>query len=358
MKLATLVRIELIKTLHRRAFWVALAFLALISTVMAVSELRDGRSGSGAPFVPPFTWAQAASEMGPMPGFFLALTLAMLITSEFSWRTARQNVIDGLSKEQFFVAKWLMTLMVGLAFMAVAFGMTTATGLYGRIYGATPSAAAADSTAARPDSAAQARALAARADSTRQALAAARTAQDSARVIEARQADSTTAALRQQLRDARAARPRAVYPAPDPAAPLVSLSDLKVAGGMALGSLGLGSMAFMLAILLRSTGGAIGVFFLYFAFLEQLVALLFRQVGGQELVQKVAPYLPLNVMRGPMNPNVWHAEYVDRLNSVAASVGQPPVTTNFDAGRVIGLPLAWIAVFVLVSFIVFRKRDL
>jgi ABC-type transport system involved in multi-copper enzyme maturation permease subunit len=274
VKIATLFRIELIKTVHRRAFWVALAFLALISGVSLVSELMQGRRGFGAPFVPPFSWAMTATEIGPMPAFFLALAVVMLVTSEFTWRTARQNVIDGLSKEQFFAAKWLITIVVTIVFIAVPFAVATGTAIYGRISGATPTATT-DSTAAVRDSTERAAAMAAMVaatDSSRKALAAARTARDSARVLGARRADSTQAALRQALRDMRSQRSRAVYPAPDPDAPLISLGELKVFGGYLLGSLGFAAMAFMLAVLLRSTGGAVGVFFLYFAFLEQLIS--------------------------------------------------------------------------------------
>jgi hypothetical protein len=138
----------------------------------------------------------------------------------------------------------------------------------------------------------------------------------------------------------------------------VSLGDLRVAGGYMLGSLGFAAMAFMLAMLLRSTGGAIGVFFLYFAFLEQMIALLFRRFGSVELANKVVPYLPVNALRAPTNPNAWHEAHVERLNSVAASLGQAQVTIDGDMWRLVGLPSAWILVFVLVAFLVFRKRDL
>jgi hypothetical protein len=195
-------------------------------------------------------------------------------------------------------------------------------------------------------------------DSSRKALAAAKTAVDSARVMEARRADSTQAALRQALRDARAQRPRATYPAPDPDAPLVSLGDLKVAGGFLLGSLGFAAMAFMLATLLRSTGGAIGVFFLYFAFLEQLIGLMLRRFGSVELASTIMPYMPMNALRGPTNPSAWHPAFVERANVIAVSVGQPAQVVDVDLLRLIGLPLAWIAVFVSVAFVVFRRRDL
>ena len=360
MKIANLLRIELIKTMHRRAFWVALAFLGLISGISLVSELLQGRRGFAAPFVAPFAWASAAAGIGPMPAFFLSLTVVMLVTSEFTWRTARQNVIDGLSKEHFFLAKWLMTVMVTILFVAVPFVVATGTAIYGRVSGATPTAAS-DSTAAHRDSVERTTAMAARAaarDSTQKALNAARTAADSSRIIARARADSIQASLREALRNARSQRPRAAYPAPDPNASLFTVDEFKVFGGFLLGSLGIAAMAFMLATLFRSTGGAIGVFFLYFAFLEGLLGLMIRRFGSVELATKVNPYLPLNVLRGPLDPAQWHSAYVARLNTVAASLGQPPRVVEHDLTKLIGLPLVWIAVFVLLAFVVFTKRDL
>lgn len=359
MKIGALLRIEYLKTVKRRAFWVALAFLALLSTVTLVSELIQGRQGNGAPFVPPFTWGQTAASLGPLPMVFLALTVVMLVTSEFGWRTARQNVIDGLSKEQFFVAKWLMMAGVVVTFVATAFLIGTATAIYGRIAGATPS-----SVPAKADSAPPRAPAAAAIDSARQAAEAlsaqqgSMTATDSARAAAARRADSAQAALRKAIRDLRDARPRPVYPAPDPSAPLVSLNEVKVALGYTLSGLGFATMAFMLAMLLRSTGGGIGVFFLYFAFLEQLIGLVIRRAAGAEVAQTIVPYLPVNALRGPMDARVWDPDFLARANAIATSVGQPVQTVTVDLWKLVGLPLAWIAVFTAVTFLVVRTRDL
>jgi hypothetical protein len=267
-------------------------------------------------------------------------------------------VIDGLSKEQFFAAKWLMAMMVALVFVAVPFAIATGTGLYGRITGATPTSAAPDTAAARRDSVSRAESMKALVDSTAKAMAAAKTAADSARVYERWRSDSAQAALRQALRDVRSQRPRAAYPAPNPDAPLVSLGDLKVGAGYALGALGFAAMAFMLATLLRSTGGAIGVFFLYVAFLEQMTGMLLRRFGSAELASTVMPYMPMASFQRPMTGTMWHTEFVERLNAIATSVGQPVQVITRDYFKLLGMPLLWIVVFVGVSFVVFRKRDL
>ena len=48
----------------------------------------------------------------------------------------------------------------------------------------------------------------------------------------------------------------------------------------------------------------------------------------------------------------------ERLNAIATSLWQPVQVITRDYFKLVGLPLAWITAFVLVSFLVFRKRDL
>jgi ABC-2 type transport system permease protein len=54
-----------------------------------------------------------------MGAYFASVALMLLVASEFSWRTARQNVIDGLSKEQFFLGKLMLLPMIGAVMFAV-----------------------------------------------------------------------------------------------------------------------------------------------------------------------------------------------------------------------------------------------
>jgi ABC-type transport system involved in multi-copper enzyme maturation permease subunit len=305
----------------------------------------------------------AGGQLNVLPAFFLAVTLVMLVTSEFSWRTARQNVIDGLSKEQFFAAKVLMMLFVMAALLIVPFTIATAVAEYGRLFGATPAAVSSTTDSTTHSSAAVTAATAPDPASSDAAVSDSGRARapmpvDSAQAAARRRVDSAQAALREAMRDLRQSRRRIQYPAPDPQAPLVSLDDLKVFGGFALGSLGFASMALMLAMILRSTGGAIGVFFLWFAFLEQLLLLLLRQFGGTRTAQAVAPYLPVAALRAPMEPRIWHTAFVERANAIAVSMGQSPAPLDVDLRKVIGLPLAWTVVFIGVAFLAFRKRDL
>jgi len=57
-------------------------------------------------------------------GFVFASVLPiLLVAAEFSWRTARQNVIDGLSKTQWYVAKLLLVPVLAGLFLLTRVGL-------------------------------------------------------------------------------------------------------------------------------------------------------------------------------------------------------------------------------------------
>ena len=66
-------------------------------------------------------------------GGFLKIVLAIMIvisvTNEFSYRTARQNVIDGLSRQQFLLSKILANVMYSLISVVMLFSIGLITGL-------------------------------------------------------------------------------------------------------------------------------------------------------------------------------------------------------------------------------------
>ncbi len=104
-----LFRIEAIKATRRRAFWVAFGvFLGLfLFDVLRSVQLATVRPN--VPFALPESWPRILgmpSFLGPV---FLGILLILLVAPEFSWRTGRQNVIDGLSKERFYMGKLLVT---------------------------------------------------------------------------------------------------------------------------------------------------------------------------------------------------------------------------------------------------------
>jgi len=116
--LRVLLRIEWLKALKRRAFWVAVAAFAAFTALPAIERVRNARSDPNAGFALPESWPDilgTAAGVGPL---FIGVLMILLVAPEFTWRTARQNVIDGLSKERFYAGK--VMLLAGLVLLFTA----------------------------------------------------------------------------------------------------------------------------------------------------------------------------------------------------------------------------------------------
>jgi ABC-2 type transport system permease protein len=129
MTALVLARNEWIKTSRRLAFWVTLLCLSLLLGLMFFQRYAGGVSEDLPPFRLPDGWGFIFAEPGPLPAMFAAVLVIMLVASEFSWRTARQNVIDGLSREQFYLGKAMLvpgvalTLLLLVALLGAAFAL-------------------------------------------------------------------------------------------------------------------------------------------------------------------------------------------------------------------------------------------
>jgi len=116
--LGVLLRIEWLKTVKRRAFWVAVAAFAAFTTLPAIERVRNAHGNPNAVHALPESWPDilgTATGVGPL---FVGVLMILLFAPEFTWRTARQNVIDGLSKERFFAGKVVVLAGLVLLFMA------------------------------------------------------------------------------------------------------------------------------------------------------------------------------------------------------------------------------------------------
>jgi ABC-type transport system involved in multi-copper enzyme maturation permease subunit len=112
-------RSELRKMWKRPATWVTLGLFAAITFADLLDAVRDARKDPANPFTLPGAWPQILGEE-VMIGFIFAAVLAiLLVASEFSWRTARQNVIDGLSKSQWYAAKALLLPLLAALFLGL-----------------------------------------------------------------------------------------------------------------------------------------------------------------------------------------------------------------------------------------------
>ena len=66
--------------------------------------------------------------VGNLAIFVALITTVNVTAAEYGWRTSRQNVIDGLSREQWFAAKLIMVPAIALLFFVVGVGMVGVTG--------------------------------------------------------------------------------------------------------------------------------------------------------------------------------------------------------------------------------------
>lgn len=114
---------EWIKIRRRPAFLVAFfSFVALMCAAYGEPFLRELRTRAGR-FTLPSAWEGILTDPASLALLFGASILILLVTSEFAWRTARQNVIDGMSKEQWFGAKLLLVPSIAVLFVATQAGV-------------------------------------------------------------------------------------------------------------------------------------------------------------------------------------------------------------------------------------------
>lgn len=116
--LGVLLRIEWLKAVKRRALWVAVAAFAAFTAMPAIERVRNARRDPSAVYALPDSWPDilgTATGVGPL---FVGVLMILLFAPEFTWRTARQNVIDGLSKERFYAGKVVVLTGLVLLFMA------------------------------------------------------------------------------------------------------------------------------------------------------------------------------------------------------------------------------------------------
>ena len=121
MKILTLLlRIEWLKAAKRRIFWVAIGAFGLFVAIRAVIGIYMAQVNPDVVFTLPERWPDILGTVSGFGPLFAAILMILLFAPEFSWRTARQNIIDGLSKEQFFTGKVILLVGLVLLFMAVA----------------------------------------------------------------------------------------------------------------------------------------------------------------------------------------------------------------------------------------------
>lgn len=133
---AVLVRNEWFKARHRLAFGVTLAFFAFIHVMETADEVMSARDNDEVDYGLPAAWSDMFSEDSILLLIFASIAIIMLVSSEFTWRTARQNVIDGLSKMQWFWGKVCLLVITGLVFVGVKLAIVVGGALIGTDFSA------------------------------------------------------------------------------------------------------------------------------------------------------------------------------------------------------------------------------
>jgi ABC-2 type transport system permease protein len=123
-EISNTIRVEWLKLKYYRTFWILLAVIAVCIPAFnyVVYDFTDnnfpkvnGVSLLGNPFSYPNVWKMVPYNAG-MLVFMPAILIITLFTNEYSYRTHRQNIIDGWSRSRFIYIKlaevFLLTLFV------------------------------------------------------------------------------------------------------------------------------------------------------------------------------------------------------------------------------------------------------
>lgn len=119
--MTNLLRLELRKLLPYRTFWIILllysVFLFLFTYASSTVTINGQQSGSQI-YQFPGIWLKLSYVAGYF-NLLLGILLIILITDEYSFRTFRQHVIDGLFRRDLVGGKYLVIMLVGLVATAV-----------------------------------------------------------------------------------------------------------------------------------------------------------------------------------------------------------------------------------------------
>lgn len=140
MNIIKLLKIDLVKLLNYRAFnfLIGMYALLIISVPITVTEFLKWLKVKGAEFdgfdpmkVPilhfPDIW-QNVTYVYTFLKIFLAIVIVISVSNEFSYKTIRQNIIDGFSRTDFIKSKMATILMLSVGSAVLVFFTTLITG--------------------------------------------------------------------------------------------------------------------------------------------------------------------------------------------------------------------------------------
>lgn len=131
-----LLKIEWLKIIHYRTAWVfiLLYFLLLVLMGLLIPQVKPNINGTEIDFVKygaynfPVVWHNI-TYFAAIGKIFLAVIIVTNVTNEYSNRTLKQNLIDGLSKREFLISKLSSVLIFALLSTVVVFAIALGLGL-------------------------------------------------------------------------------------------------------------------------------------------------------------------------------------------------------------------------------------
>lgn len=136
-----LLKIDLKKMTSYRTFWVVcgLYFLTLAFVTASGMEFLKWLASKGAEFgtslninrIPLYHFPDVWQNLVYISGFFkivLAIMVIISVTNEYTYRTIRQNIIDGMSRWQFLLSKILTNVLLSLMSVVMIFLIALITG--------------------------------------------------------------------------------------------------------------------------------------------------------------------------------------------------------------------------------------
>lgn len=128
-----LLKIEWLKVKNYRTFWILLLLIiisipALNYMIFDITDNSFGKNAKqvqrmllGRPFSFPLVW-QTTSWLSSLALFIPSLLIITLTTNEFTYKTHRQNIINGLSRFEFISVKMVEVLLLALLSTVLVFG--------------------------------------------------------------------------------------------------------------------------------------------------------------------------------------------------------------------------------------------
>ncbi|MDP4285088.1 MAG: ABC transporter permease [Bacteroidota bacterium] len=135
-----LLKIEWLKVKNYKAFWIfsilySFAILGINYTGYYINELTVQNMPAsqvilGSPYSFPKVW-QTVGFMSSWLLYFPGILFIMLLTNEFNFKTHRQNIIDGWTRQQFVTVKFVFAILFSIVatffnfLVALLFGLIT-----------------------------------------------------------------------------------------------------------------------------------------------------------------------------------------------------------------------------------------